>query len=332
MDNIKVSVIVPVYNSEQYLSECVNSIIRQTYSNFELILIDDGSTDSSPQICDKYVLQDNRIRVIHNVNSGVANARNSGIKVATGDYIAFIDADDYWDNDFLFQMISSLEKNDMAICNLKKFKDTKIAISDPEYKCNFSQWCWPLINGYSIACWKCIFNRDIVLNNNILFTEGRKTGEDQEFTLKYMLHINSVGYVSEAVYYYRLNDTSVMHQQDYRHFDAVEAMKSVEAYAYKNCSKEKADLVSKAICTLKYPQILEFSVLTVLTAGEKPKKVLSFLKNNGYDKLLTNAAFADSHFESSFLNMWKKSPYFCIWLFYIRKCVGRMLRKIKLRK
>ena len=93
-NNHLISVIIPVYNTEKYLSECVNSVLAQTYNKFELILIDDGSKDNSGDICDWYAAQDNRIRVIHQTNSGVSNARNKGINEANGIYIAFIDSDD----------------------------------------------------------------------------------------------------------------------------------------------------------------------------------------------------------------------------------------------
>ena len=93
----KVSVIVPVYNAEKYLQECVDSILRQTLADLELILVDDGSTDTSPALCDRYAEQDLRVRVIHQANAGSSAARNRGIEVATGEWIAFVDSDDFID-------------------------------------------------------------------------------------------------------------------------------------------------------------------------------------------------------------------------------------------
>lgn len=96
----KISVIVPIYNGETYLSECIESILKQTYENIELILVNDGSKDNSKNIIDKYALLDNRIKAIHKENSGVSDSRNVGLKNTTGDYICFVDQDDYIDNFF----------------------------------------------------------------------------------------------------------------------------------------------------------------------------------------------------------------------------------------
>lgn len=95
---IKISVIIPVYNVEKYLTQCINSVISQSYRNLEIILIDDGSSDNSSQMCDDFARQDSRIKVIHKINGGLSSARNAGIKIATGDYLLFLDSDDYWDS------------------------------------------------------------------------------------------------------------------------------------------------------------------------------------------------------------------------------------------
>ena len=105
-----ISVIVPVYNVEKYLDECVNSILDQTYSNIEILLIDDGSTDNSPNICDFYEKQDNRVRVIHQQNGGLSLARNIGIEKSQGDFIVFVDSDDYISTDMLEVMINEMKK------------------------------------------------------------------------------------------------------------------------------------------------------------------------------------------------------------------------------
>ena len=106
----KVSVIVPVYNVENYLEECVNSILNQTYENLEIILVDDGSTDNCPQICDDWAKKDKRIKVIHKANGGVSSARNVGLDNATGEYIGFVDSDDYIDITMYEKMLKLLKK------------------------------------------------------------------------------------------------------------------------------------------------------------------------------------------------------------------------------
>ena len=106
-----ISIIVPVYNVEPFISECINSILIQSYKNFELILVNDGSTDNSPTICEQYASKDKRIKVIHKANGGLSDARNWGLKFSSGEYVVFRDSDDYWnDCDALFSLYSLLNK------------------------------------------------------------------------------------------------------------------------------------------------------------------------------------------------------------------------------
>ena len=108
MDNIKFSVIVPVYGVEKYIDQCVQSLLIQTYKNYELILVDDGSPDNCGQICDQYAEKDNRIRVVHKKNGGLSSARNAGLDIAKGEYVIFLDSDDFWDD---AEALSGINRN-----------------------------------------------------------------------------------------------------------------------------------------------------------------------------------------------------------------------------
>lgn len=121
----KVSIILPIYNVEKYLEKCVNSVINQTYQNIEIILVDDGSKDSSGRICDELVESDNRIKVIHKKNGGLASARNAGYEVATGEYLMYIDSDDVIKNDIAEKCVSAMEKNDQMLLYLDMRKRLK---------------------------------------------------------------------------------------------------------------------------------------------------------------------------------------------------------------
>ena len=116
MDAVQVSVIIPIYNVEKYLEDCINSILEQTFQNYEAILVDDGSTDKCGEICDEYAKKDSRIKVVHTENQGLSEARNTGILLAKGKYLAFVDSDDFVRNDFLQKLYEAIEKSEADIC------------------------------------------------------------------------------------------------------------------------------------------------------------------------------------------------------------------------
>ena len=120
----KVSIIVPVYNAEKYLQECVESALCQTLSDIELILVDDGSTDSSPTLCDQYAAQDRRVKVIHKPNGRAASARNAGLRAASGEYVAFVDADDWISPDMYEKMLQT--NADVTLCDYVRFQGEKL--------------------------------------------------------------------------------------------------------------------------------------------------------------------------------------------------------------
>ena len=115
MNMPKISIIVPVYKVEKYINRCIDSILTQTFTDFELILVDDGSPDNCPAVCDRYANQDNRVKVIHKKNGGVSSARNSALDIAQGEYITFCDGDDYYLEDWLLELYSAAQKNSTDI-------------------------------------------------------------------------------------------------------------------------------------------------------------------------------------------------------------------------
>ena len=121
MENPKVSILVPIYNVEKYLSRCIESVLSQDFRDYELILVDDGSPDRCPQICDEYAKKDSRIKVIHKKNGGLSDARNIGLDIATGEYVMFIDSDDFVDIDMMESMMNNMIDNnvDLVVCNIK---------------------------------------------------------------------------------------------------------------------------------------------------------------------------------------------------------------------
>ena len=206
-----ISVIVPVYNMEQYLERCVNSIINQTYRNLEIILVDDGSTDSSPQMCDRYAEADARIKVVHKSNGGLSDARNAGLKVAGGAYIGYVDSDDWIEPQMYQRMYNACIENgaQVAICRYasiyrdrqEKGGSGRITVFDRDgvLKAYLSD-CDEYIIYNSV--WSKLFAREVVLGEE--FPVG-KNSEDIMYTTKAFCKLNKAVYLDECLYDYVLD-------------------------------------------------------------------------------------------------------------------------------
>lgn len=230
MSSIKFSIIIPVYNVEKYLNECVESVLNQTYKNFEIILVDDGSTDSSPQICDSYAEKDNRIRAIHKENGGLSSARNAGIKNMTGDYVLFLDSDDFWDNNKALEHLSyiiSEQKPDVVCYGYKEFyentNELKNVICIPEISfedlSTEGQLEALLTNGIftSSACCKTIRTK-LIFDKDIYFVENI-TSEDIDWSARILLNAKSFALYNDYFYNYRQRDGSITHQIKYKNLE-----------------------------------------------------------------------------------------------------------------
>lgn len=211
MEKYKVSILVAIYNIEKYLDKCIQSIINQDYNNLEIILVDDCSTDSSGEICDKYAKKDNRIKVLHHIhNTRLPGVRNDGLDIATGEYIVFVDGDDWLALDFVSYMIHVITKNnsDMGI-NLvnfttrdnKQVEEKEVEIWLPER--TTADLLYPRI---SIGAWNKIFKRDFIEKNKLRFLD-LFTAEGFRFISDASQRANSIAVGYKKVYYYRLNNT-----------------------------------------------------------------------------------------------------------------------------
>ena len=206
-----VSIIIPVYNVEKYLTKCLDSVINQTYSNLEIILVDDGSTDRSGVICDEYAGLDERIKVIHNKNSGVSSARNTGIKICKGDFIAFIDSDDYVDKKYIVSLLEPLMKDnyDFVFCGFLEFyvkskKKSYHLLSDKELNDLTGVFFkdYHIFQQLLLYPWIKLYKRDIIFNNDLWFPEDLTDGEDQFFNFSYFEKVKKYKYVNQALYIY----------------------------------------------------------------------------------------------------------------------------------
>lgn len=196
----KFSIIIPVYNSEKYLDRCILSCINQTYKNFEIILIDDGSSDNSLKICNKYKNIDNRINVIHNKNEGVSIARNIGIENSEGKYIVFVDSDDFIEQDMLEKLENLLnkQKTECIIYNLDNMLKSKAVYGEEINNILIKLIISEVINS---PCNK-VYIRDIIEKNNIRFEKNVKIGEDLLFNVLYISKIKGFYLLNENFYNY----------------------------------------------------------------------------------------------------------------------------------
>lgn len=266
MRSSAVSVIIPIYNVENYLNRCVESIVNQTYKNLEIILVDDGSLDDCPQMCDDLARKDSRIKVIHKENGGLSDARNAGMNIATGEYISFIDSDDYIALDFFETLISVMEKenSDIAECNVVKFYedgrfekysddlavttfDTESALSGLIAENPFHQHVWNKL--YKVQ-----------LVQDIPYAVG-KLNEDEFWTYQAFGRAQKVSKINKTMYYYFQRSSSIMGERyNFRRLDALEGKSNRQNYIEKNYPnlvvQAKIDFYGSCMfayqCVLKY--------------------------------------------------------------------------------
>lgn len=216
-----ISIIVPVYNVEKYLTECVDSIVNQSYKNLEIILVDDGSTDNSGYMCDQFARKDLRIRVFHKVNGGVSDARNYGLKVAKGDYIGFVDSDDSIELDMYENLLKLCIENEVKLscskfeekCD-KKIDKRGIRSEIKEVLLSAEELLKCIIWGddtvvLTVAVWNRLYHRDII--KGVEFPKGKDYGEELVFTTKVVLNAGQCAYTSKELYHYRIRKDSIIH-------------------------------------------------------------------------------------------------------------------------
>ena len=275
-----ISIIVPVYNVEKYINRCVDSIVKQTYENIEIILVNDGSSDRSGCLCDEWVKRDNRIKVLHKENSGPSETRNMGVEIAAGDYISFIDSDDYVSNDYISSLYHSIieSKADIACCNYTSVHTTDVEDVFYKGKTGFriisgksacSEMYEPEKSVYYCVLWGKLFKPEIV--KSFPLPVG-KVHEDSATTFKYLYSAEKVSVSDEVLYAYYQNEKSIMHvRSENRRPDSLWA-KMQQVYFFEE--KHEKELLSKAL-----DQIVDFYVSRAIIDQKRlPKEIFSFLK------------------------------------------------------
>lgn len=223
MEQVKLSVIVPIYQVEDFLPRCLDSILAQTYRDFELILVNDGTKDNCPRIMAEYAAKDSRIRQIHKENGGLSSARNAGMEIARGKYISFIDSDDYIDPELFADAVAVAEKTnaELVVWNYRKAYDDEIdqaylriedevvdldALGLQDY---YYKYWFPYKHG--VEAWNRLYRRDLVEKNQLKFQLNHEIlSEDTMFSAMYLMHTHKIAALSKPYYYYYMRRGSIM--------------------------------------------------------------------------------------------------------------------------
>lgn len=278
--NPLISVIVPIYNVEKYLARCVDSIVNQTYKNLEIILVDDGSPDRCPQMCDDYAEKDSRIKVVHKKNGGLSDARNAGMAVATGKYISFIDSDDYVSDDFFECLLDVMNKenSDIAECSVVKFyEDNRFDefsddLSVKTYDTQDAMSALIAENPFHQHVWNKLYKTELV--KDIPYAVG-KLNEDEFWTYQVFGRANKVSKLNKTMYYYFQRNSSIMGVgYNIRRLDALEGKANRQKYIENNfpdlSMQAKIDLYGS--CMFAYQSVLKFM------SGADKKKALELIR------------------------------------------------------
>lgn len=313
MDSL-ISVIVPIYNVEKYLDRCVDSIINQTYKNLEIVLVDDGSLDNCPKMCDDYAEKDSRIKVVHKENGGLSDARNAGMKVATGEYVSFIDSDDYVSLDFYETLLDTIVDNDSDIveCGVVKFYEDN---SFDKYSDDLKVTNYDTLDGleglinenpFKQHVWNKLYKSSIALD--IPYEVG-KLNEDEFWTYQIFGKAKKVTRIYKTMYYYFQRGSSIMGKgYNIKRLDALEGKMNRQAYIEKNfptlTTKAKVDLYGS--CMFAYQSVLKFM------SGKDKKKAIKIIKDyKNRCKLTTDEINSVTDSSKKYYKLAKLNFYLC---------------------
>lgn len=271
----KISIIVPVYNVEKYLAKCIDSLLAQTYTNLEIILVNDGSCDNSLSICEQYARQDSRIVIVDKLNGGLSSARNAGLDKASGDYVGFVDSDDYVDKNMFEVLVSNMEKYDASVSQMMwtTFED-KVEFN-PTNKCklinkNIERYLLQNNNLYCVV--RYLFDRRLI--GDIRFDESMKIAEDQKFIYQTLINADSIVCSNYAGYFYYQNISSISHGiVKPNHYGDIEYRKELVEQVAKNNKKYAKSHLLNAYMALYY-KVLAYGTTCEENLAKKYGKIV----------------------------------------------------------
>lgn len=271
MDKLLISIIVPVYKTEQYLDRCVESIVSQTYKNLEIILVDDDSPDNCPQMCDAWAEKDNRIKVLHIENKGVANARNQGLDIATGDFIGFVDSDDYIEPDMFETLLNYLTDNnaDISLCGYQ-INEEENAVANLRMVTPLDAMKLICMGDYKYGVlWNKLYKKDVIKHIKM---PDFVCCEDLIFNYYVFKNAQSIAECDSKLYHYFQNEDSIVHSNfGINSFDAVKSKElmlsnekntELEKYAVRGLISSSFVFLSQVVqynkCTEKYDYLRNY--------------------------------------------------------------------------
>lgn len=318
MNQIKVSVIVPLYNAENFAKRCIESVLLQSFSNYELILIDDGSKDNTGAICDQYAAKDNRIRVIHKKNGGVSSARNEGLNIAQGEWVTFLDADDWIEPNFLSIVEESSDNSvDWIFGQWRTVwnKGRMNEINDQEKETEFKNWddiknIWNEIANVDICrCpWGKFFRRSIIEDNNLRFDQNLTYGEDTVFNYQFLTKIKGL----------KLSNT------DNAHYIFHQTSGTIAVIKYK-CTPEGITTIRNKIFDIFFKNKMEnikferlfffgFTMMEHCYLGRPDEKLRrDYYKGEIQEKLERRCLSSINFYDRLMYNLFKYAPHFLIY-------------------
>lgn len=335
--NDLISVVLPVYNVEKYIRQALDSVINQTYQNLEIILVDDGSPDNSGSICDEYASKDNRIRVIHKENGGVSSARNAGIDMATGDWLYFMDPDDWIELNTFELVMGKIAETKADMCFFDFYRLSK----------NKKRYCYSIRNvdgkfffndmsnintllAYDGGSVCCSFFRSSVINKSIRFDETIKIGEDYLFRLECYGHISSFAYISKALYYYRDNANSAMNSSNCEFQKYADLMyDKFYNLAPKHKYPDFVHIVANSNCITNLNRVILGAFSSAHSKKERKKIIFEYIGSANYQKSLKKYDARLLSGMAKIIVNFKKPTLFKIHCVYILRKIKKFLDRIK---
>ena len=304
----KVSIIVPVYNVEKYIRKCLNSIVNQTYKNIEIIIVNDETKDNSLEICEEFKQQDNRITIISKKNQGLGLARNTGIENATGDYVLFIDGDDYVEEKKKKKTVKLIENNDCDLVRFHNYRENLISGEKTVRKTPLEEGVYekadivdklllpiigmlPFEDGNSfvgMSVWRNLYNLNIIKENNIIFDSERIfIEEDILFNIKYLQKIKKAFVINEPLYHYMVNDNSLTGKYNPERFNKeMKLCKEIDNRLKNTNLKGKYEIRLKRKVLDCARMCINTELNRKVERKEKKKKIIEMLNDKEFNQAL----------------------------------------------